>query len=369
KALALKPADRYQAVDDLRRDIERFQEGRAVSAKQDTPWETAVKLVKRNKGFSLATGISLAVLSGVLAVAFHVNFQARLDAEAAQQIAEQHLSAFESEQQAKNDAIKKSIPGTLRAARQLANDGALPEALAQIALVRTYEPQNVEASLLTGLICVGTLDWKTATIELDRYLQLQPNQAEIVTLRKLVATKKSDDGPTLLAVAKSLQEQQLWGLARPLLSELTRQVELRKPLHALYEKQIKSVWPDVWFKLESDGSFSLGLNTPTSLEPLRGLPLHRLDVDNGVHITTLEPLRGMPLTHLKIYDAQITDLEPLRGMALNDLILRWNAPDFSTRGYESRVWVDLAPNFDPAGMLVEQGFQRGHAPIAPVLGR
>src|SRR5262249_37936473 len=100
KALALKPGARYQTVEAVRQDIERFQEGRSVSAKTDAPWEMAVKFVKRNKAFSAATGIGVVALAAVLVVAFNVNYQARIKAESSQQAAEQNYAAFEYEQQA-----------------------------------------------------------------------------------------------------------------------------------------------------------------------------------------------------------------------------------------------------------------------------
>ena len=53
KSLAKVPKDRYQTADALRRDIERYLEGRSVSA-----WEMAKKLVKRNNGLSAATRLA-----------------------------------------------------------------------------------------------------------------------------------------------------------------------------------------------------------------------------------------------------------------------------------------------------------------------
>jgi serine/threonine protein kinase/Leucine-rich repeat (LRR) protein len=83
KAMALKPADRYQTVDALRRDIELHLEGRAVSAKEDTAWETLLKFVRRNRGVSLATGIA----GLVLMVALVVNIRDRQRAESSEQSA------------------------------------------------------------------------------------------------------------------------------------------------------------------------------------------------------------------------------------------------------------------------------------------
>ncbi len=62
KALAKDKAQRYASVEALRRDIERYLEGRSVSAKEDSKWEATVKFVKRNKGFSAGAAMSLLVL-------------------------------------------------------------------------------------------------------------------------------------------------------------------------------------------------------------------------------------------------------------------------------------------------------------------
>ena len=59
KALAKNKADRYQTVEGMRQDIERFLEGRSVSAKPDTVREMAVKLVRRNQGVSIATAAAV----------------------------------------------------------------------------------------------------------------------------------------------------------------------------------------------------------------------------------------------------------------------------------------------------------------------
>src|SRR5207248_1738280 len=54
KALARDKQDRYPSVEAMRQDVERYLEGRSVSAKSDTKWEMFVKFVKRNKVVSAA---------------------------------------------------------------------------------------------------------------------------------------------------------------------------------------------------------------------------------------------------------------------------------------------------------------------------
>lgn len=337
KALATKPELRYPTCEALRRDIERFQEGRSVSAKEDSPWESAVKFAKRNKGFSVATGTGLLVLSVVLAVAFNINYAARVRAE-------ENYDNYLKEQQAKNNAIQKSIPGTLRAARQLANDGAVPDALAQIALVRSYDPSNVHAALLRGQILVAQRNWQAATLELGFYLRQNRQDREAVTLYNLAASGKTDDLVTLYAAAEVLQRQKLFHLTPLLLQDSVKLLEARKPLHALNDKHARATFEGRAVSLYPNGEMSLTLSpmklTDASglkgmqvnqlsfnncaqlveIEGLRGMPLTRLDLGLCRSLTSLEPLRGMKLHTLKFFNCpKIDDLEPLRGMPLEDL--------------------------------------------------
>jgi hypothetical protein len=351
KALALKPGARYQTVEALRRDVERFQEGRSVSAKHDTPWDSAVKFVRRNKSFSAATAVGLVTLTTVLAVAFKVNYQARLRAESSQAQAEQNYLAFEAAQQAKNEAIRNSIPGTLRAARQLANDGAVDDALKQIALVRTYEPYNPQAALLRGQILTAQRHWPEAAQELAFYRRYFPQDPDALTLHKLAVTGKTDDLVILYEAANVLQRQHLFRLTPLLLQDAAKLLEARKPLQALYDKEVKARFPGALVSLQNNGELYAGFSGRgelvdvrelagmqlnrinfggctmlADLEGLRGMPLTALDFFRCPNVSSLEPLRGMPLRWLRCQECpKISDIEPLRGMLLENLNLNGTA--------------------------------------------
>ena len=81
KALSLKMEDRYGSVEEFRRDIELYLEGRAVSAKEDTFAESIVKLVKRNKGVSVAAAVGMLAVMIVVGVGYWLNLQERQRAE------------------------------------------------------------------------------------------------------------------------------------------------------------------------------------------------------------------------------------------------------------------------------------------------
>jgi len=92
KALAKNPQNRYPTVEALRKDIERFQEGRSVSAKEDTYREAVWRLVKRNKALSAA----LAAVVVVLVWSSLVNYLARRQIQ---------------------DQTEKAVPALVKAAR------------------------------------------------------------------------------------------------------------------------------------------------------------------------------------------------------------------------------------------------------------
>jgi eukaryotic-like serine/threonine-protein kinase len=83
KALAKDPDRRYQAMEALRRDIELFQEGRSVSAKEDSKRELFIKFVKRNQAFSAAVGAAAVVVSLLLMGTFVIMYRGWRAAEAA----------------------------------------------------------------------------------------------------------------------------------------------------------------------------------------------------------------------------------------------------------------------------------------------
>ena len=55
-----------------------------------------------------------------------------------------------------------------------------------------------------------------------------------------------------------------------------------------------------------------------SVQPLKGLPLRRLDL-GFTYVSDLSPLKGMPLEDLILENTQVSDLSPLKGMPLKVL--------------------------------------------------
>ena len=327
KALALKAVDRYQTAEALRRDIELFLEGRSVSAKQDSAWEMAKKFVKRNKGLSIATGTGIAVLSVVLAVAFKVNYAARLRAEEAQQNYESYLK----EQQEREKAIEHAVPALSRSARQLAGDGNVDEALSQIAVMLLYDPKNTDARLLKGQLLMAQERWGEGREELDEYFKLKSG----VSLADLYAEQLYDlskrgeaaEPSAWFELAKLLQDQRLTTPANQILQKAQQAEKSRDLLLPLYNKQIQTHWPGAAVGL-SQGMLTFETRNTTvqsqatDLSPLKGIPLEILRIAGATKLKDISAIRGMPLKELYLDRcSSLQDLEPLRGLSLRVLAL------------------------------------------------
>jgi serine/threonine protein kinase len=310
KALALRPEDRYPSVEALRRDVERFQEGRSVSAKSDTTREMLWKLVKRNKGFSAAA----ALIAVILVAGSVVNYQARVRAEAAQ--AEQ------------DRRTRAAVPALVGAARYQAENRDLDGAMEQLETALSYDRDYPPAHLLKAQIRVARLDFTGARADLERYLQLRPRDAGARELAQLCEYAQPDDGKRLLQISDVLVRQQVLGLSNYLIQEVAKLRGMREQLIPLLRKRIDKSWAGLGDHLlvRGDGALWLNLaycgNQVNDLAPLAGMPLNAIDLTNCERIGDLKPLQGMPLTELNLYNCRrVSDLAPLQGMKLTSLNL------------------------------------------------
>jgi len=330
KALAKRPEDRYQTVEALRRDIERFQEGRSVSAKEDTKWEQLKKLVKRNKGLSIGVAVALAVLVCSLGVVF---------------------KAMWDKQQAmwdKEERTRHAVPAFVAAARLAVDQYHFDEALSDVSLALDYDPDYAAARLLRGQLLILNKDYAGARRELENYLARKPQDeagaslAELwerksqdkaaASLLELCQRKNPDDPATMLAFAQLLQQQKQLALANGLLVRYGgNAAEARQAMLAVLAKRIKAAWP-AWqpdparehsLTMDDTGLLTLSLlccTEVTDLKPLEGMPIKSLNL-GGCPVQDLSPLRGMPLTTLLLGQSGVKDLSPLAGMRLTRLDL------------------------------------------------
>lgn len=314
KALAKEPKDRYPSAEALRQDIERYQEGRSVSAKEDTRRELLWKFVKRNKGLSAGTVMAL----GVLFVSTVILAKALWDTRSANQKTQDALKL-------KDERTTAAVPALIRSAKLLANDGDTREAGKQLELVLEYASGNAEARLLKGQMFIAQKDFAAAQPELKAYLEQRPDDPGARELMRLTADGKSSDPAVLFALAGLFQQQKMFGLATGLHRDVARTVEARSQLLPMYRKQINDQWPKLGdsLKITPNGEFLLDVGHSkqvTSVEPLKGLPLNHLSL-RMTGVRDLEPLRTMPLNYLNLQYTPITDLSPLKGLPLTFLDL------------------------------------------------
>ena len=134
KAMAKRPQDRYANVEVLRRDIERFQEGRSVSAKEDTLREMTWKLVRRNIAISTVSAAALLLIAVIWGRSAWITHE---------------------EQTKRREQTKNAVPAFLEAARFAVQGKKFDNALAQLNVAIEYDPDNADAHLLRGQLLIA----------------------------------------------------------------------------------------------------------------------------------------------------------------------------------------------------------------------
>ncbi len=318
KAMAKEPKDRYQRVEELRRDVELYQEGHSVSARQDTLRELLWKLARRNKAASLAGAVVLLVLVGSLAViaaAWWETDQARL--------------ARQKALEEKEDRTRQAVPALVEAAHLAVDNRRLDNALAQLQVALEYDAGRADARLLKGQVLLARQDFAAAETELREYLKLQPQDADARRLAELSGQGQPELPGVLLDCADLLQKQKEYRLAEHLyrLVPHTEEMKVKKKLLEVYRLRIEAAWPGRGERLRLDArgqyqaEFS-GCGELTDLGPLTDMPLTWLSLWTCDRVQDLTPLHGMPLTRLFLgHCKQVTDLTPLHGMPLTRLQL------------------------------------------------
>jgi serine/threonine protein kinase len=318
KALATRRDERYPSVEALRLDVERFLEGRSVSAREDSVLEMTTRVVRRNKAITAAA----AALLIVFAWGLWINLEARLETDKAHR-------DFQAAQKEKDEHIRASLPAFLRAARLAANENQLDDALAQVKVVLDHDANYAEARLLRGQLLIVRGDLPGAAAELDLYLQGVPQDAAAGQLVQLCKTARPGDVDSLVAFAQVFERQKAPALASRMIALIDREVAGRKKLLPTFQQRLDEAWPELGSRLtiDPDGAFHLNLkrcDQVHDLTPLKGIPLATLNLAFCDQVKDLTPLQGMPLTSLNLGGCnQIRDLTPLQGMKLTSLEL-WN---------------------------------------------
>ena len=373
KAMAKNRRKRYQSVQDLSQDIKRFLEGRAVSAKADTVAETVVKLVKRNRGASIATGIAAAVMVfgvivGVVKIAAERNeaIRQKLIAEGKER------EATDARDAQRSTALKASRRAAEQAARAAA-EGRLDEAG-----IRADAAEEVAPWGPWGLFAKGAIAWERRELEkAEEHLRAARERAkEEPTIRNLLvrvqaATGKAKEAASLLENLDKIEKWEdllaagdvLYGVedyrraqslyeaavekmkadptvtpqrleeAEDKLGNATAWVKCEGFYESIKDLPAKEQYARIAAKLEEIHGESVALapvivdgilrearldRNARYLQPLEGLPLRELSC-HASRVSDLTPLRGMPLTRLDCLGTGVNDLSSLEGMPLTHL--------------------------------------------------
>jgi serine/threonine protein kinase len=337
KALRTDPQRRYSSVEEFRADIELFLEGRAVSAKTDTPWETVSKLVRRNRGASAAIVIAGAVIIAVVATAFAMTLDDRRRAEREKRLAldaqattmeslanlRKEQAETEREHLRRMDTERQAIPGLILQARAAIDRDRYDEATRTVDLALAIDGHLTEALLLRSQIAMAERAWSVATARLWDYLTLLPSDRDAQQLYDLCRSQASGvESPTQdAAIAAVLKRQGASHIATSLVGDFSQRVEVVR-------QTLEHAWPGARYHLDLTPNHDLAFDahtfsaTVTDLSPLRGVPLTSLDLSDGARIADLSPLAGMPLRHLTLRNCmRIRDFSVLKGMPLQSLDL------------------------------------------------
>jgi serine/threonine protein kinase len=307
KALATRKEDRYPSVEALRRDIELFQEGRSVSAREDTHREQLIKFVKRNRGFSAGVGLALAVLVGSLVFLFGAWRETRAA-----------YARYREEEQAKREQAREAVPAFVRAARLFVAERNFDDALAQVSVAVSNAEDNAEARLLKAQLLIGRKEFAAAREELEAYLRLEPGDENASRLAELCKDDSRDEMLRLGAMAEVLVRQRVGPIAMKVAAS-------SEQVMALYQERVQKAWPGSQLVKDADGGISLDLShckDVSDLGPLRDLPINRLNLYACGQVRDLTPLQGMPLRWLNLGECvAVGDITPLQGMSLTFLSL------------------------------------------------
>jgi tetratricopeptide (TPR) repeat protein len=198
KSLAKNPADRYQSVNELDADLERWLEGRPVSAVPPRAWYYAARFVRRNR---LLSGTALALLVSVIAGVIAVTRQARM-AERRFEDARRLVHSVVFDIQPRLETIPATLPlrktlieETLRYLEAVSRDAGN-----NVPLLRELSNSYMQLGILQGDATASHLGdreaaarhFERAAALMDRALARAPNDAGLLADASTLNVRRSD---------------------------------------------------------------------------------------------------------------------------------------------------------------------------------
>ena len=328
KALAMRPQDRYQTVEDFQADLAAFQGGFATTAEHAGLGRQLWLLVLRNKALAACVAVFFVLINtfGITVLVSQRRMAAALE------------------------QLRGTAPTFQAQARSLVDEGKLDEALDKIAFALQLAPDNPDYHRFRANTLQAAQKLDEAAAAYKRVLALKRGDEvalkNIGICRQLLAD--NGGGPLNPEIQARLVDQ-LLGQGRhveaaPLAAMLGKVSSSAEPAirARIKEYTIQPGWSDARLSRLASGSFSLDLHhlQVGDLGRLQGLPIAELKLENAFvtdltgieklsHLTALSltstkvadltPLRGMKLRRLNLNETKIVDLGPLTGMPLENL--------------------------------------------------
>ena len=303
KAMAFERDARYPRVEDLQADVLAYQNGFATSAERAGAWRQLTLFVKRNKAVATSLAAALLVLAAVSA-----GFTFRVLGE--KKRAERALAD-----------LKKTAPGLRQLAESEAGFQRFDSALEKLDAALTLDPALPGAWWRRAWLLMGKEDFAAAAAIRTAQQRdgTHPEWAAILpTIEQLAAAPAAERWTPERAPALYRHLTKVGAAAE--VTALSAKMRLSS------EEKVKLIRArlDEWLgkhkgyiNVNDEGQIEVKAlpQTVSNLEPLRGLPINQLRLDNTA-VTDLEPLRGMPLRKIDMAVTEVASLEPLRGMLI-----------------------------------------------------
>jgi serine/threonine protein kinase len=333
KALAFDRDQRYWSVEELQRDLTAYQSGFATSAEKATWLKRATLAVRRNKAASIGAAT-------VLLVGLTFGTHAILEGRRAEREAVRATRALTE--------LKKQAPALLQLAISEADAQRFESALEKLDAALALDPSLTAARWRRATVLAALERFAVAAAAIRAAQAAEPAQSKLAailpTLEALAAAPPAsrwtpERGAALLA---HFRQAGAAGETVAIARRLTLGAAEKKKL---IEERLRPLFGKGWSGVIVNEDGTIGIDwaksretleplrglpldrlniretRASSLEPLRGMALRRLDAKLAKGITDLSPLAGMPLEVLELSDTAVYDLAPLAGMPLRELYL------------------------------------------------
>ncbi len=303
KALATDPAERYQQVAELQRDIAAYQGGFATSAEQAGWLKQMALFIRRHKTITSAALIVLLLTIGFMA----------------------KIIASERKARATLANLRSTAPTYYEAALALLDEQNLDAALEKASFAVSVAPDEAKYHQLRGNILQTQQQLGQAAQAFARANTLQARLPFLKQNLELCAvlSKQMSNGVLPRSAMWDLYAalmKQGRGAEALFLSNLLKQdrQQLVNACKATLESAGIPVEGRVTFN-ESDLNLDLEKVPIRDLTPLRGLPFTFLRI-SATQVEDLSPLKGMPLRSIWMHGLpRVHDLAPLRSRELREI--------------------------------------------------